>query len=320
VLSRPDGRPGAATGSGLLLGVLVDQVLGDPRRGHPVALFGAAATRLERVLWRDRRAAGLIHVGLLVGGAAALGGVLARPRSGPASVPVVAAATWTVVGGRSLEREARAVHAHLVDGDLPAARQRLTHLVGRRTDELSEPDIARAVVESVAENTSDAVVAPLVWGAIAGVPGLLAYRAVNTLDAMVGHHNARYEHFGWASARLDDLANVVPARLAAALAAALAPLVGGGPARVVEVIHRDGRRHPSPNAGMVESAYAAALGVRLGGRNDYGSRVEERPVLGAEGRPAAAEDIPRAVRLTRAITGAAAIFCAGAAILRGWRR
>src|SRR4029079_12505956 len=141
-----------------------------------------------------------------------------------APVPTALAA-WAVLGGRSLDREAAAVQA-LMD-DLPAARGRLTHLVGRDTDGLDEADIARAVIESVAENTSDAVVAPLLAGAAAGIPGLLTYRAANTLDAMVGHRNERYARFGWASARLDDALNWAPARITATLAALLAPAVGG---------------------------------------------------------------------------------------------
>jgi adenosylcobinamide-phosphate synthase len=224
------------------------------------------------------------------------------------------------VGGRSLAAEASAVESLVRDGDLPAARRRLTHLVGRRTEHLDEAEIARAVIESVAENTSDAVVAPLFWGAVAGLPGLLAYRAVNTLDAMVGHHSPRYERFGWASARADDIANYLPARLTALLTAVVAPLVGGSGRAALSVARTDGRRHPSPNAGVCESAYAGALGVRLGGRNDYGSRVEDRPVLGGSGKPATTADIGRAIRLGRGITVAAALACGALAVASRWRR
>ena len=170
-------------------------------------------------MWRDDRAAGAGYAALLVGAPAVLG-LLARRLPAPWLVAATALGTWTVLGSRSLSAEAEAVAAHLRRGDLPAAREQLTHLVGRRTDTLDEAEIARATVESVAENTSDAVVAPLLWGAVAGLPGLLAYRAVNTLDAMVGHHSPRYENFGWASARADDAANYLPARLTAALTAA----------------------------------------------------------------------------------------------------
>lgn len=297
------------------MGVVLDEAIGDPRRGHPVAIFGAVAGRLEARLWRDNRAAGASYTALLVGGPALLGLALRRL---PARWLTVATAlsTWAVLGSRSLCAEAETVADHLRRGDLPAAREQLSHLVGRRTDTLDEAEIARATVESLAENTSDAVVAPLLWGAVAGIPGLLAYRAVNTLDAMVGHHGPRYENFGWASARADDVANFVPARLTAALTAVVAPVAGGSGRAALSVARADGRRHPSPNAGVAEAAFAGALGVRLGGRNDYGSRVEDRPVLGGDGRPPAVTDIARAARLSRAVTVIAAAACAVIALAR----
>lgn len=313
--SRRAGRA-PATALGLLAGVVIDQLAGDPRRAHPVALFGAVAGRLEARMWRDDRAAGAGYAALLVGGSAALG-LLARRLPAPWLTAVTAACTWAVLGSRSLSAEADAVAAHLRRGDLDAARRQLTHLVGRRTDALDEAEIARAVVESVAENTSDAAVAPLLWGAAAGLPGLLAYRAVNTLDAMVGHHSPRYENFGWASARADDAANFLPARLTAVLTAAVAPAAGGDWHAALITAGVDGRRHPSPNAGLAEAAFAGALGVRLGGRNDYGSHVEDRPVLGHRGRPPEVADIARAARLSRAVTAAAAVACAAIALARG---
>ena len=167
----------------------------------------------------------------------------------------------------------------------------------------------RATVESVAENTSDAAVAPLFWGAVAGVPGLLAYRAANTLDAMVGYRSPRYARFGWASARLDDVLNWLPARATAALTVLTAQLAGGSPAGAWRAWQRDGAAHPSPNAGRCEAALAGALGLRLGGRNVYGSRVEERPTLG-DGQPPVRGDIGRAVRLSRAVWTAAATLAA----------
>jgi adenosylcobinamide-phosphate synthase len=304
-----------ATALGLLAGVALDHLAGDPRRGHPVAVFGGAAQRLEGRMWRDSRAAGAGYAALLVGVPALLG-LLPRRLPSPWLAAATALGTWTVLGSRSLPAEAEAVAAHLRRGDLPAAREQLTHLVGRRTDTLDEAEIARAAVESVAENTSDAVVAPLLWGALAGLPGLLAYRAANTLDAMVGHHNPRYENFGWASARADDLANYLPARLTAALTALVAPVAGGSGRAALAAARADGRRHPSPNAGVAEAAFAGALGVRLGGRNDYGSHVEDRPVLGG-GRAPGAADIARAARLSRAVTAAAAAACAAIALARG---
>jgi adenosylcobinamide-phosphate synthase len=269
-------------------------------------------------MWRDDRAAGTCYAALLIA-APALLGLLARRLPAPWLAAATAAGTWAVLGSRTLPAEAGAVAAHLRSGDLPAARRRLTHLVGRRTDTLDEAEIARAVVESVAENTSDAVVAPLLWGALAGLPGLLAYRAVNTLDAMVGHHSPRYENFGWAAARADDLANYLPARLTALLTAVVAPAAGGSWQAALSVARADGRRHPSPNAGVTEAAFAGALGLRLGGRNDYGSHTEDRPVLGATGRAPRSDDIARAARLSRAVTIAAAATCAGVALSRARR-
>lgn len=297
---------------------MLDQLLGDPRRGHPVALFGAAAGRLETRMWRDERAAGIGFAAALAGASALLGLAL-RGRSAMWLTAATAVGTWAVLGARSLAAEADAVTDCLHRGDLPAARRQLTHLVGRRTDRLDEVEIARATIESVAENTCDATVAPLLWGAVAGLPGLLAYRAVNTLDAMVGHHSPRYENFGWASARADDVAGYVPARLTAVLTAAVAPVLGSSGRGALAVTWRDGRRHPSPNAGMSEAAFAGALGVRLGGRNDYGSHVEERPVLGGGGRVPDVPDIGRAVRLSRGVTAAAAVACAAIAAARGRR-
>ena len=303
------------TALGLLAGVALDQALGDPRRGHPVALFGAVASRLEVRMWRDRRGAGVRYTALLAGSAAALG-LAAGRASGLRLAAATAVGTWTVLGGRSLAGEAAAIEALLAAGDLPAARLRLTRLVGRRTEHLDEAEIARATIESVAENTSDAIVAPLMWGAVAGLPGLLAYRAVNTLDAIVGHHSPRHENFGWAAARADDVVNWAPARLTGLLAAACAPAVGGRPGETWRAMRRDGARHPSPNAGRCEAAFAGALGVRLGGTNVYDGETEHRPSLG-RGREPEPGDIRRAVRLCRAVTIAATAAAAVAAWIGG---
>jgi len=221
-----------------------------------------------------------------------------------------------VLGGTSLGRAATTLQRSVDDGDLPAARAALPALAGRDPRGLDAAELARATVESVAENTSDAAVAPLVWGALAGLPGLLGYRAVNTLDAMVGHHSPRYERFGWAAARADDVANWLPARLTAALTVACAPLVGGSPGGALRAWRRDGAAHPSPNAGRCEAAVAGALDLRLGGRNVYGGRVEQRPSLG-DGHPPGAADVGRAVRLSGAVRAAAAVLAAGGAALRG---
>ena len=308
------------TALGLALGATADLLLADPRRGHPVAGFGTGALWLERRTWRDSRAAGVAHVLVLTGAAAALGTALDRGtrRRPVARTLTTAAATWTVLGGTSLGRAAATMHRSLAAGDLPGARAALPALAGRDPRGLSEQELARATVESVAENTSDAAVAPLFWGAVAGVPGLLAYRAVNTLDAMVGHRSPRYERFGWAAARLDDVANWVPARATAVLTVACAPLAGGSPGAALRAWWRDGAAHPSPNSGRCEAAAAGALGLRLGGRNVYGSRVEVRPTLG-DGRTPVASDIRRAVRLSRAVWVGAAVLATGSRLRRGPR-
>ncbi|MGW5373770.1 cobalamin biosynthesis protein, partial [Streptomyces sp. NPDC004011] len=210
---------------GAAAGLLGDLLLGDPRRGHPVAVFGRAAAAVERVLWHDHRGWGALHTAVCAGGAVAAGLVAERAvrRSPVASAALTGVATWAVVGGTSLAREARTVGRALEAGDVTAARARLPHLCGRDPQALDADGIARAVVESVAENTSDAVVGALVWGAVGGVPGLLGFRAVNTLDAMVGHKSPRLRRYGWASARLDDVAGWPGARLTAVLAALAGP-------------------------------------------------------------------------------------------------
>ncbi|GAA1131658.1 cobalamin biosynthesis protein [Streptomyces javensis] len=292
----------ASFACGAALGFLGDLATGDPRRGHPVAAFLRAAAAAERRLWRDHRGYGALHTALCAGGAAAGAALLTRAVRGlgsrrGAAVALTAAATWAVLGGTSLGREARAVGGALAAGDLEVARERLPHLCGRDPQALDGPQIARAVVESVAENTSDAVVGALVWGAVGGVPGLIAFRAVNTLDAMVGHKSPRYRRFGWAAARLDDVAGWPGARLTATLAT----LAGPDPRGAWRAWRHDGGRHPSPNAGPVEASFAGALGVRLGGALAYGGRVENRPVLNSGGRPVESADIERAIRLSRRV-------------------
>ncbi|MEP6563246.1 MAG: cobalamin biosynthesis protein, partial [Nakamurella sp.] len=285
--------------AGLLLGYLGDLAFGDPRRGHPVAGFGTMAMNLERRLYADRRSAGILHVGVLVGGmvGAGVGADLLLRNRPVLRTALIAAGTWAVLGGTSLLTEARTVAVHLDRGELAAARIQITHLVGRNPDTLDADGIARACVESVAENTSDAVVGPLFWGAIAGLPGLLGYRAINTLDAMIGHRSERYRRFGWAAARLDDLVNVLPARLTVLMAAVLAPTLGGHPGQTLRIVARDARQHPSPNAGPVEAAFAGVLELTLGGVNTYGEKAEDRGTLGAGAAPSQG-DILRAAELS----------------------
>lgn len=306
---------------GIALGVLADAVFGDPRRCHPVAGFGRWAAALERAGYRSSRARGTGYVLIAVAGPVLLGLVAERltARRPAARVIVVAAGTWTALGGSSLSGQGLAMAAALERGDLTAARRRLTHLCARDPAGLAAAELARATVESLAENTSDAVVAPLIWAAVAGLPGVLGYRAINTLDAMVGYRSVRYQEFGWAAARLDDLVNLVPARLTGLLTVLSAPLVSGCAGQAWLVWRRDARQHPSPNAGHCEAAAAGALGVRLGGTNQYAHRIESRPVLGAGGRAPEVRDVRRAARLGRyvglagAVVAVAAIVAAGAA-------
>jgi adenosylcobinamide-phosphate synthase len=302
--------------SGLLLGSALDALLADPRRGHPVAAFGAAVARAEGRLWAASRVRGALFTVACASPAVAAGwaGQRLAGRRPLSSAALAAAATWAVLGGASLAAPAAGVSRALAAGNLDDARRRLPTLCGRDPAGLPAAELARAAVESVAENTCDAVVAPLLWGAVAGVGGLLGYRAVNTLDAMVGHHTMRYERFGWAAARLDDVANVVPARLTAILAAALAPAVGGSGRAALRTLRRDGAAHPSPNAGRCEAAFAGALGVSLGGTNVYQGRAERRGTLG-DGPPPEPADLDRAIRLSRLITASATVLAAATAYL-----
>lgn len=267
----------------------------DPRRRHPVAGFGAAATALERVTYSDARWAGVVHTGALLGGVGLVGLALQRT----SRTLGLAAATWTALGGTSLLRTVSEMADTLTTGDVDAARRLLPSLCGRDPDKLDLEGLVRAALESLAENTSDAHIAPLFWAAVGGAPGALIYRAINTLDAMIGYRSPRYARFGWAAARLDDLVNYVPARLTAVLVVVCAPLVGGSPAGAVRAWRRDAAGHPSPNAGVVEAAFAGALGVRLGGPIRYPHGLEIRPMLG-DGPAPQLIDLRRAVKLSRA--------------------
>ncbi|MGB8407989.1 MAG: cobalamin biosynthesis protein [Mycobacterium sp.] len=291
------GRRSAARAAGIALGYLADLYWADPQRGHPVALFGQAAAALERRTYADSRAAGVAHTAVLLGGLGALGLGLERAARGPlATTLVTAAATYTVLGGTSLARTGSDMAFRLECGDIAAARELLPSLCGRDPAALDADGLARAALESIAENTSDAQVAPVLWGAVAGVPGLLVYRGANTLDAMIGHRSDRYQRFGWAAARFDDALNFVGARVAGLCVTA----VSGHPAATWRAWRGDAHKHPSPNAGVVESSFAGALGVQLGGATQYSYGIQMRPTLGEGPRPSA-EDLRRAVRLSRQV-------------------
>jgi adenosylcobinamide-phosphate synthase len=265
-------------------GLVIDRLVGEPPSVvHPVAAFGAVMGRVEHTIYADTRRAGVGYtaVGLALGAGA--GAVIG-------STTAVVAMT---AAGRMLRGQADEIRGHLEAGDLERARAALPALVGRDPSRLDASGVAAAVVESVAENTVDAVVAPALWGAACGALGAAAYRAVNTMDAMVGNRSRRYERFGWGSARLDDLVAYVPARVTALLVGLARPQRWRAVRRVVT---RDAKLHPSPNAGVAEAAFAGALGIELGGPLRYGTRKEARPRLGDGPRPAAC-DIDRAVQL-----------------------
>ena len=292
-----------------MVGYGADVALGDPARLHPVAAFGRAAAALERRSWRPRRRSGVLFALALVGAAATGVALLERALGRHGRAALTALALWSALGGRSLAREGQALAALVAAGELEPARVRAGALVGRDTAQLDAAELSRAAVESIAENTADAVVGPLFWGAAAGPTGVVAYRTLNTLDAMVGHRSQRYERFGWAAARLDDLLTWPAARLGALLTVALAPAVGGSASRSWRALRRDGGRHPSPNAGRLEAAFAGALDVRLGGESAYGGHVERRPTIG-EGPAPGPVTVERAMRLSSAVGAASVLLLA----------
>jgi adenosylcobinamide-phosphate synthase len=278
-------------------------VFGDPHRGHPVALFGRGAAAFELLSYADTRRAGVAHAVALLGVLGVVGvlGERLAGRTGQAGVAsATAAAVFVALGGTSLARTGDRMAHLLGSGDIDAARRLLPSLCGRDPWALDAGGLTRAALESIAENTSDAQVAPMLWGAVGGIPAILVYRGANTLDAMVGHRSPRYARFGWAAARFDDAANFIVARATAVMVIACAPVVGGSPVGALRAWRRDAARHPSPNAGVVEAAFAGALGVRLGGPTQYAHELEIRPTLG-DGRPPEVSDLARAVRLSRAV-------------------
>ncbi|MHB8438412.1 MAG: adenosylcobinamide-phosphate synthase CbiB [Acidimicrobiales bacterium] len=284
------------------VGILGDMILGEPPVDpHPLSVFGRWMRAVEGRAYGDTRGAGALHAALGTATGMAAGAALGSTAFG----------TYLSVAPRGLWDAATSVGEALKARELDVARDRLPSLVGRNPSAMDEKEVARAVVESVAENTVDALVAPALWATVGGAPGALAYRAVNTLDATVGHRTARYNRYGWASARLDDAANYVPARVTALLVMAVRPMAAPSVWRAVR-LHAPA--HPSPNAGIAEAAFAGALGLRLGGTNRYGDRIEVRPSLGF-GRPAEVHDIAPAVALSRSVTLALAGVLASLAVL-----
>lgn len=293
----------------LLPAILLDLILGDPHwMPHPVRWMGAMIAGLENVLRGllpktpvGERLGGVL-MALLVGGAFCGGSALllwALALISPwLAWGVEVWLTYQLLAARALERESMAVYPCLVSGDLPAARTAVSRIVGRDTQSLDEAGVAKAAVETVAENTCDGVVAPLIFLWLGGLPLGMLYKAVSTMDSMVGYRNARYQFFGWAGARLDDLFNLIPARLAGlsmCLAAAVLPGYSGRGA--LRVFLRDRKQHKSPNSAHTEAACAGALGIQLAGDASYGGKLVKKPTLGDQLRPVEPQDIPRACRL-----------------------
>jgi adenosylcobinamide-phosphate synthase len=288
----------------ILAAVVLDWLFGDPRwLPHPVVWIGRLISLLER-FWRkvvaDERTGGvLLLFSTVVIVVTCATGLLIVMQLLHLNAGMLAAVwlSWTCLAARSLHRESRKVADALAAGDLDGARKWLSYIVGRDTAELTEPEIWRATVETVAENTSDGVIAPLFFLIIGGPVAAIAYKAVNTLDSMVGYKNERYLYFGWASARFDDIVNFIPARLTGWLIVLAAPLLGLSGRGAMSIMRRDGRNHSSPNAGIPEAAVAGALGVQLGGTNVYFGQVVEKPTIGDPGQPLCRESYRGVVRL-----------------------
>ncbi|ABQ24260.1 adenosylcobinamide-phosphate synthase CbiB [Geotalea uraniireducens] len=299
----------------IIVAVLLDLLLGDPRwLPHPVVGIGRLISFTEKALRRsipNERAAGILLLFITVGLTYSLAYLFLRgaygisPYLGSATAAFLA---WTCLAARSLHRESRLVADALLRGDIQEARRYLSYIVGRDTAELEAPEIWRGVVETVAENTSDGVIAPLFYLMLGGPALGLAYKAVNTLDSMVGYKNERYLRFGWASARFDDLANYIPARLTGLLMVIAAPLVGLSARSAWRIMLRDGRNHSSPNSGVSEAAAAGALAVQLGGLNHYFGKPVEKPTIGDACGPLTPEAYRGAVRL---MYGAEILLVAG---------
>lgn len=286
----------------VLIALTADALIGDPdwlwrRLAHPVVLIGALIGWLDRTLNRDgwsaiqRKISGIFAMAALISAIGIIGfflqQMLWQTQGGGVALGLIAA---TLIAQRSLYQHVARVRDAFAAGGLPAARGAVAMIVGRDPERLDEAGVSRAAIESCAENFSDGVVAPVFWLALFGLPGILIYKAVNTADSMIGHRNARYESFGWAAARLDDLLNLAPARLAGAWLALAAPLARGSIVRAWRVMIRDAMKHRSPNAGWPESAMAGALGIALAGPRVYGGATVDDPSLNAEGRQAATPD------------------------------
>ena len=312
--------------SAMLVAMAVDVAIGWPdaiyrRIGHPVTWIGALIRWLDTKMNREtdprsfRRAMGAMAAAIVIGVAALIGHVVQSQLAGGwVAVVGIGVLAWPLVALRSMHDHVAAVARPLISGDLPGARHAVSMIVGRDPSALDTPAVARAALESLAENTSDGIIAPLFWGAVFGLPGIAAYKAINTLDSMIGHRTPRHNEFGWASARIDDLINLAPARLTGVLFA----LASRRPAASLGVMWRDASQHRSPNAGWPESALAGALDIRLSGPRAYHNHIAEEPWLNAAAPDPTPPDVLRGLALyRRAMAGAAVLLAVGAGLAAG---
>ena len=320
------------SGSGLftvIAALAFDALIGDPewlwrRLGHPVSLIGALIDTLDRKFNREdqspqqRRSAGIASTAVLV---VVTGSVGALIQAATAQLPMgnilLALIASIFIAQRSLYQHVDEVRSAFAQAGLTEAREAVAMIVGRDPENLDEAGVCRAAIESCAENFSDGVVAPVFWLALLGLPGLIAYKAINTADSMIGHRTERYGSFGFAAARLDDLVNLIPARLSSLLLAVAAPIAGGSIGKAFAVVRRDASKHRSPNAGWPESAMAGALGLALAGPRRYAQYSVDDPFLNAEAtHNTTPDDIGRALDLyTGACVIEAAIYAALALVV-----
>lgn len=300
----------------MLVAMAIDALIGWPARlyavvGHPVTWIGALIAKLDAWLNIEetdpgkRRLAGIATAVIVIAIAADLAWMISwfLPE-GWIGVLIGGVLAWPFIAIHSMHGHVRAVAQPLADGDLDGARGAVGMIVGRDPAQLDEPGVARATIESLAENTSDGIVAPVFWGTIFGLPGITAYKAINTLDSMLGHRSPRYEIFGWASARIDDVANLIPARLTGFLFAIVSP----NRRAALGTMMRDARHHRSPNAGWPEAAMAGALDIRLSGPRVYADGVAEEPWVNGEAADPGPADIDRGLSLFRGALIALAVL------------
>lgn len=310
----------------LFLGFLLDLCLGDPHGfPHPVRLIGALISKTEAALrrmlppvpgWERFGGALLVAAVCAASSAGAFAVVWAAGLFGaPVRLAAEAVLCYTMLAARSLRDESMKVYHELKRGDLPAARRAVSMIVGRDTDALGEQGVTKAAVETVAENASDGVVAPMLFLLVGGAPLGFFYKAVNTMDSMVGYKNDRYRYFGTAAAKLDDLLNLIPARIAGLLMIAAAFLCGLDGPGAARVFFRDRKNHASPNSAHTEAACAGALGVQLAGDAVYFGKTVQKPLIGDANRPVEAQDIPRANRLMILTAALCLLLSAAAAAL-----